>query len=551
MAVSNPRLVVRDASGNEREIEVSRVPFRIGRQSDNDLVLLDARISRHHACITRADEVYRLEDLGSRHGTFVNGQKVTSCVLSSGDQISLGVVDAYQMFFLTEQAAIPRLLEEFGRATTAGPAPQLQHLALLLQMAQMFHRAPVLEEVLTTLLDSAMQLGDAERGVLYLRDAAGDVRPRLARGRGGVNLPLTEDVVARGVVERVARSGREEVALQEEFSGHATQETAIIQSGMRGVVALPLQKLPVMESIGDTLHRAEPELLGVLYLENRARPSALTGLDRQVLQSLALEGATVIENARLLRVAREEERFRHELSLARNIQRSLLPRELPQAEHFELRAVSISSQAVGGDYFDVIRLPGGRFGFAVADVSGKGLPAAMMAGSLQGAFGAVAAGDPELGELVRRVNEFLCERTPPEMYATLFYGVLDARGFFDCVNAGHTTPFVARAGGAVERLAGENFPMGFFPGIAFRPDRIVLNPGDCVVMYSDGVTEAQDADDDLFGEQRLKAALEGGPPDSAQAVCDRVLAAVEEFVGSAPQADDITLMVLRYTGSSR
>jgi serine phosphatase RsbU (regulator of sigma subunit) len=549
MAVTNPRLVVRDASGNEREIEVSRLPFRIGRQSDNDLVLLDARISRHHACITRADDAYRLEDLGSRHGTFVNGQKVTSCALSSGDQISLGVVDAYQMFFLTEQVAIPKLLEEFGRAT-AGPAPQLQHLALLLRMAQMLHRAPVLEEVLTTLLDSAVQLGDAERGVLYLRDAAGEVRPRLARGRGGVNLPLTEDDVARGVVERVALSGREEVTLQEEFSGRATQETAIIQGGMRGVVALPLQKLPVMESIGDTLHRAEPELLGVLYLENRSRPSALTGLDRQVLQSLALEGATVIENARLLRVAREEERFRHELSLARNIQRSLLPRELPQAEHFELRAVSVSSQAVGGDYFDAIRLPGGRFGFAVADVSGKGLPAAMMAGSLQGAFGAVAAGDPELGELVCRVNEFLCERTPPEMFATLFYGVLDPRGHFDSVNAGHTAPLVVRAGGVVERLSGENFPMGFFPGIVFRPERIVLNPGDCVVMYSDGVTEAQDAEDELFGEQRLKASLESAPADSAQAVCDRVLAAVEEFVGSAPQADDVTLMVLRYSGLS-
>jgi sigma-B regulation protein RsbU (phosphoserine phosphatase) len=341
------------------------------------------------------------------------------------------------------------------------------------------------------------------------------------------------------------------VALQEEFGGRPTQETAIIQGGMRGVVAVPLQKLPVMESIGDTLHQAEPELLGVLYLENRSRPTALTGLDRQVLQSLALEGATVIENARLLRVAREEERFRHELALARNIQRSLLPRELPQAEHFELRAVSISSQAVGGDYFDAIRLPGGRFGFAVADVSGKGLPAAMTAGSLQGAFGAVAAGDPELGELVRRVNEFLCERTPPEMFATLFYGVLDPAGVFDSVNAGHTRPFVVRAGGGVEGLSAMNFPMGFFPGITFQTDRVALRPGDCLVMFSDGVTEAQNAEDDLFGEQQLKAVLESAPGDSAQAVCERVLNAVEEFVGSAPQADDITLMVLRFVGPPR
>ena len=123
--------------------------------------------------------------------------------------------------------------------------------------------------------------------------------------------------------------------------------------------------------------------------------------------------------------------------LARNIQQGLLPRELPQSDYFQVFSVTTPTEAVGGDYYDVVELPDGRCGFALADVSGKGLPAALMAASLQGAFGAVAAGAPDLGELFRRVNDYLCDRTPPEMFATLLYGVLDRQGGFEFVNAGH------------------------------------------------------------------------------------------------------------------
>jgi sigma-B regulation protein RsbU (phosphoserine phosphatase) len=287
-------------------------------------------------------------------------------------------------------------------------------------------------------------------------------------------------------------------------------------------------------------------MLGVLYLDSRAQATALTGLDRQVLLTLAIEGATVIENARMFRLTREQERMRHELSLARNIQQSLLPRQLPRSDHFELRALSIPCQTVGGDYYDVVRLPGDRHGFTVADVSGKGLPAAMMAASLQGAFGAVAAGDPDLRELFRRVNEFLVERTPPEMFATIFYGVLAPQGEFAFVNGGHTTPFILRAGGEVKRLDFGNYPLGLFPGIRFEAAQDKLGAGDHVLIYSDGVTEAQDAHHELFGEGRLKSLLESCSGLSTQVVCDRVVAAIREFVGTAPQADDLTLLVLRY-----
>ena len=540
-----PRLIVRDASGSEREVEIAKTPFKMGRQSDNDLVLLDNRISRHHASILRGDDGYLIEDAGSRHGTLVNGERVSSCSLNSGDQINLGVADAYQIFFITEQAALPMLLAEIGKVAES-PAPQLQHLGLLLQMAQMLNRAAALDEVLTALVDSAVQLADAERGLLFLCDDAGELHLRLARGRSGVHLASTLTDYSHQVVERVAKTRREEVTLEEEMTGRAANETGVVRGGGRGVVALPLQKLPMMEMSGDTIQQTVPELLGILYLDSRTRATALTGLDRQVLLTLALEGATVIENARVFRLTREQERMRHDLSQARHIQQGLLPRELPRSDYFEIRALSIPSQMVGGDYYVVVRLPGGRYGFTVADVSGKGLPAAVLAATLQGAFGAVAAGDPDPCELFHRVNDFLCERTPPEMFATIFYGVLDPSGNFSFVNAGQATPLVVRNNGAVSRLDSSNFPLGFFSGISFESSSTQLEPGEHVLIFSDGITEAMDSDHELFGETRLKAVLEGCASLDSQKMCDKVVAAIKEFVGGAPQADDLTLVVLRF-----
>jgi sigma-B regulation protein RsbU (phosphoserine phosphatase) len=545
MAGTLPQLVVREATGTEREVEITHTPFTLGRQSDNDLVLLDNRISRRHARILRDVHGYLLEDVESRHGTFLNGERITSCALSSGDQISLGVSDAYQIFFATEQAVLPKLLAEIGKVKES-PVPQLQHLGLLLQMAQMLNRAAALEEVLSTLVDSGVQLADAERGLLFLRDEGGELRLRLARGRGGVHLAPTLTDYSREVLERVAKTGREEVTLEEEATGRAPYETGIIRGAVRGVVALPLQKLPMMEMGSETMHQTAPELLGVLYLDNRARPTALTGLDRQVLQTLAFEGATIIENARLFRLARDQERMRHQLALARNIQQGLLPRELPKSDYFELRALSVPCQTVGGDYYDVVRLPRDRFGFTVADVSGKGLPAAILAATLQGAFVAVATGDPDPGDLFRRVNDFLCERTPPEMFATIFYGVLDQYGEFTFVNGGHAAPLVVRNSGVVGRLDSANFPLGLFSGATFASDHVQLEYGEHVLIFSDGVTEAQNADDELFGETRLKALLEECAGQSTQVICDKVVAAVRDFVGAAPQADDLTLAVLRF-----
>lgn len=547
MPAKRARLLIRDARGGEREVEISRVPFTIGRQSDNDLVLLDNRISRSHARILQDDEGYRIEDSGSRHGTLVNGARISGChSLQNGDAISLGVADAYTLNFVAEEAVLPRLLARLEHAGE-GPVPQLQHLGLLLQMAQMMHHAPALEEVLTTLVDTSIKLTDADRGLLFVVDDNGALQMQVARNREAANLRLDITDYSHRVVEKVASSGREQVVLEDSKTGAAANETGFSREAARGVVAVPLQKLPMAEMTSETIVHTAPKLLGVLYLESRSRPTSATGLDRQVLQTLAVEGATVIENARLFRVTRQQERDRHELALARSIQQSLLPRRLPETSFFDLHALTMSCQTVGGDFYDVIPLYGNRFGFVVADVSGKGLPAAMMAVTLQGAFTAVAAGDPGLEDLFKRVNHLLCEKTPPEMYATVFYGVLDPSGLFQFVNAGHVPPLLRKANGEMQQLGAPSFPLGLFSFGAFALEETTLQPGDQILICSDGVSEAQNLSQEFFGEKRLQALVARLADLPASDACSRIVEEVQKFAGAAPQADDITLSLIRFS----
>lgn len=547
MSNETARLLIQDAAGSVREVAIAKTPFTLGRQADNDVVLPDNRISRRHARIIQSVQGYALEDTASRHGTLVNGERIEARPLQDGDRINLGVSDAYQITFISAGPALHNLLDKIQTSPETA-SPTLRHLNLLLQLAQMLHRAAALQEVLVTVVDSALQMSGAERGILFLLDDSGSLQSRLVRGH---EPPAGQEGYSKELVERVMRSRRQEVMLEGMARPESAYETIAVSTGQRGALAIPLQKLPLDDSMGgETIRQAAPELLGVLYLENRSRPAAITSLDRQALETLAVEGAMIIENARLLRAAREQERTRHEMSLARSIQQSLLPRTLPVSHHFLLHARTTPCRTVGGDYYDVIALPGERIGFTVADVSGKGLPAAMMSMMLQGAFSTLATADIDLGELFRRMNAFLCERTPPEMYATLFYGVLEPGGRFQFVNAGHVAPFHIRPSGATSSLDAPGFPLGMFPKADYAVTNVDLTPGDQIFVFSDGLTDAQNEAEDLLGEERLKQIVEREAPKatSPEELCSTVVEATEAFAGAAPQTDDLTVAVIQYCG---
>jgi serine phosphatase RsbU (regulator of sigma subunit) len=262
---------------------------------------------------------------------------------------------------------------------------------------------------------------------------------------------------------------------------------------------------------------------------------------------LAIEASTVLENARLLEEEREKNRMEEELRLARSIQQSLLPGHLPTGGWLHARGSSVASHQVGGDYFDVTQVTENCWSAVVADVSGKGVSSALLASLLQGAL--ITATDvPEaLGRRMERLNRFLIDRTGGVKYATVFYSLVERSGLMHYVNAAHCPPIILRADGSALELAATTLPVGLIETADFEVSRLQLDPGDKIVIYSDGVTEAQNAGGDFFGRKRLGDAVASHARESCEAIHDAVQEAVAGFTEGAAQSDDITVLVLEFS----
>jgi len=281
---------------------------------------------------------------------------------------------------------------------------------------------------------------------------------------------------------------------------------------------------------------------GITYLVARWR-EALTLL--VVAVSLGLGAAGVIySHTRLQREVEQRERLEEDLRLARGIQESLLSNEFPRIPWVDSWAFNVPSRDIGGDYYEVFDDEDtGDLEFAIGDVSGKGVPAALLMSTLQSSFMGVSSGDDNLARVCGRVNRFLVERTSPERYATFFVGRLTEDAYLAYVNAGHNPPYLLRAG-EQRRLMGGGMPLGLFADAAYELQKVRLAPGDLLLCYTDGVTEAMNPDSEEFGEERMLAAASAHVGRSAREVVEAVRSAVEEHTRGAPQHDDLTLLAL-------
>jgi phosphoserine phosphatase RsbU/P len=542
-----------EPNGVRREMALTSSPFRIGRQAGNELTLRDSRISRQQAQILSENGSWILEDLGSRHGTFVNGEKVLRHELQPKDKIDFGMSDSYRLVFIGEGATIEELVERVeAPAPTQAGSRELYHLGVLLEVARTLGTGLSLEDVLTAVVDAAIQVTRTERGVLLTAGAPGEeLQMVVARDAQRSTLRPDQLRVSQSVVKRVATTRRELIVSDTgDDAGGMSQTESVARLELHTVVAIPIDKLPVIETLDATISTRQGELLGVLYLDSHAPSSAFSELDREVLRTLAREAATVIENARLFAAARAKDKLDHEIEIASGIQRTLLPKSLPDLPELAVSGSTLSCHSVGGDCFDVISLGGGRFGFFVGDVSGKGISAALLATLLQGVFFTTAAMDISLPGVFSRVNQYLCERSGEDRYATVFYGVLDKQGRFEYVNAGHVPPLLRRKSGQLEGLGSANFPVGMFSEAEYQSSRIQLEAGDYLVIYTDGVSEAQNTRSELFEEARLRHIMEDFSGQSVQEMGDVIREGMRAFTEGAAQSDDITILVVQYKGKS-
>lgn len=292
--------------------------------------------------------------------------------------------------------------------------------------------------------------------------------------------------------------------------------------------------------------------LGVLAVADKesrdGRVLDFTTTDARLLSLFANQAAAAIETARLHRSAIEKERIERELELAAAIQREILPRELPRVEGVELAASNLPTRQVGGDYYDLFPLSRGRLGFLVADVSGKGVPAALLVSTVHAAVHLQIDEAPTVVELVRRIDRHLQRYAATRKFLTLFFGLLEPdSGLLRYVSAGHNPALLARASGSLTVLESTGVPIGLMPNASWREETVVLDRGDLLCVYTDGVTEALNEAEEEFGLPRLSAIVEQGRERSANELCDEIFGAVADFARGVPQYDDQTVLLVRRT----
>jgi hypothetical protein len=410
-----------EPDGSRHPVPVTQCPFLIGRGSEtgNHLELPDKRISRQCAALVYTDGGFRLEDRGQRHGLYVNGEKTTSHQLSDGDTISFGVSDSYELIFHSGASlqSLPNLLSRLDHITTTAPGRAgLRKLSLLLEATTLLQSHLPLEAVLGTMVDYALALTDADRGVLLEPDAQGKLQPRVARQRGSRTLSR-EGVVPSQTAIRQSLEQRRSVVTEDVAQADLELRDAgsVVAQQLRFVVVIPLYAQAETPAVETAYLPARGELLGVLYLDSR-RPAAFSSLERQILDALAVEAASVLDNARLVQHERERQRLEHQIAIAREIQQTLLPKNFGAFPHLQVSAINRPCETVGGDYFDILELDPGRAAFLLADVSGKGLGAALLSTMVQGALSGVTLGQGPDRVLVH-LNHFLCSRSMMDRYA--------------------------------------------------------------------------------------------------------------------------------------
>lgn len=545
--------------GSRSIVRVSESPFLIGRggETGNHLSLNDRRISRVGIAILRKGKQYWLEDRGQRWGTFVNGEKIQSRVLEEGDRITFGLTDSYELIFHSGEGdtSIQDIFARIegiskGKTETESLPGGLRKLNLLLEATMLLQAQLPLESVLGTMLDHAISVTDADRGVLLEPDRSGGLRVRVGRGKGAVRMPpetfVPSQTAVRQALDRHSSVITEDLA-RADLQLQAAQ--SVVAQRLRAVVAIPLYATPLARSTETLIDDHRGELLGLLYLDSR-RPAAFSRLDRQILDALAMEAGGILDNARLVERERHRQRMDQELSIARNVQQALLPRGFRDFPHALATGINLPSLSVGGDYFDIFPMSDGRTGFLIADVSGKGLGAALLSTMLQGALSAMTIGvDP--GRLMQHLNCFLCEHSDVERYATMFFGVLDSTGHLDFINAGHPPPLILRHGQIVQPFLDNSFPVGLIPDAQYKVSSVTLDAGDTLVLFSDGVTEAMDPDEEMFGRTGLLEALKGQQDPPLDQLQKTILDSVETFTRGASQADDITVLLVRYRATAQ
>ncbi|MGP0072224.1 MAG: SpoIIE family protein phosphatase [Bryobacteraceae bacterium] len=536
-------LLIHTPDGATRPLALERERYTLGRSSANELCYPeDAGLSRQHLALEREGDTWLVRDLGSKNGTFVNGVRITSPYpLGKNDRVTAGhiALDFGENSLPPQSDHTVIFIEGLTPATTASTTvatslkgvlsqedkieggPQMR--ALIRAGRELAGNMP-LAELFKLIMNLSVEAVGATRGVLMTLEGE-ELVVQAALGEGFRISSAVRDRVIKEKTSLLVRDARLDEAFADRMS--------IVQQQIRSMLAVPLQ--------------TDDRVIGLIYLDSPHFIHEFTKDDLSLLTVMANVAAIRIEHTRLAEVEATERLHAKELDQAAEIQRNLLPVTAPQVAGVDLSGYNAACRGVGGDYYDFLPYPDGRVGLLVGDVAGKGMPAALLMSSLQARVQVLFDDPTNLAALVTRLNRIISSNCPSNRFITFFIGVLDPKtGELTYVNAGHNPPLVAHADGSVDKLEGTGLILGILPMAQYKQAVCRLDPGDAVLLFSDGVTEAVRPNaDEEFGEERLAQVLAGLREQSAESIIKCINQQVEDFTAGAPPADDITLVVAK------
>lgn len=572
-----PRLIVKATpSHGDSIVELSRLRTTIGRSARNDLCVEDPFASRLHAEVRSRGDSYWLSDLGSANGTLHNGNRLTAPVqLQDHDLIRIGeteieyseradtapakgrtsilLSDSHDSkrpeatIAASSRNSAANLLQSFESSSRTqftpipGRAQMIEDdtLAIISRVSLTLLSPLSLEDTLKQAMDCVFEAVPADRGYIMLLEADENdpkAEPELVckaqKSRGGKDESLSDVQISRSISEQVLKQGASVLTSDAQQDPRFQEHKSIMLGGLRSVMAVPIA--------------VENRVSGMIYVDNPFHTNRFTERDLQLLTLIAGVAAIRIENMRLLEVQNEQRRLANELAVASEIQLRLHPAIPPPVEGYDMIGVSFPCYEVGGDYYDFIEKRDGRYVIALGDVSGKGTGAALLMSSVHAAVRAHTTTRLSASEVVTEVNQYIYDNTPANRYVTMFYSELDPRSNqLTYINAGHNAPLLVRATGEVTRLDIGGFPVGITPFGEYREGWVELEPGDVLVIYSDGASESLNEAEEEFGEARLIELVQKHRNRTAAGIRDRIDEALTKFVGNADTVDDLTLVIVK------
>lgn len=553
------RLVIESGADVGMVFPIISLTVSLGRSVSNSIQIIDRKVSRHHAEIFCKDNTYFFRDLDSKNGSLINGKPFSrEMPLVSGTHLTLGDTtlvfesgpeDSDKLSETTSQMI--RIVDDSGwgqprGSVAAGKQMPLElelprgeaakdsdkRLTILYQVADAIRNILNLDDLLDQIMSILYEVTQPDRGFILLKDESGkELIPKAVKRRSG---DVDEIRISSTIVRQCLRD-RVSILVSDAASDQrfASSESIIINS-IRSAICAPLVY--------------KDEIYGVIYIDTQKGAMTYGREELELVNGIANQSAIAIANAKLHARLVEQHKMAKEMEIARSIQMNLLPKVYPTLEGIDISAMSMPAKKVGGDYYDFLQMPsGGRYGIAIADVSGKGVPAAILLATIRASLQIEAQQkDAIVINVVSRLNKMAFRDASNNMFITMVYGILDpVKRTFEYTNAGHVYPLLFNDTGKIVQLKKGGFFLGIMENAEYESEVINLESGQTFVLYTDGVSDTMNKSGDLFGIERLKKVIRAHLHCTAQEIRDAIHEACMEFRKEADQFDDFTAIIMK------